>query len=84
MVASLIHLCYIIGYPRDISVHSFIISLLSFCAENNLDHGYPPQGQTSYPPLGHPGYPPWGQMGFPSPFTQVPQQMNPTFSSQNL
>jgi hypothetical protein len=22
-------------------------------------------------------------MGFPSPFTQVPQQMNPTFAGQN-
>jgi hypothetical protein len=39
MVASLIHFCYIIGYP-DISVHFFIISPLSFRAENNLDQWY--------------------------------------------
>jgi hypothetical protein len=39
MVASLIHLCYIIGYP-DISVYFFIISPLSFRAENNLDQWY--------------------------------------------
>jgi hypothetical protein len=36
MVASMIHLCYIIGY-LDISIHFFIISPLSFRAENNLD-----------------------------------------------
>jgi hypothetical protein len=34
MVAYMIHLCYIIGYLCDISVHFFIISPLSFRAEN--------------------------------------------------
>jgi hypothetical protein len=33
--------------------------------------------------LGYTGYPLQGQMGFPSPFMQIPQQMNPTFASQN-
>jgi hypothetical protein len=32
-----IFFCYIIGY-RDISIHLFIISPLSFHGENNLDH----------------------------------------------
>jgi hypothetical protein len=36
MVISMIYLCYIIGY-LNISVHFFIISPLSFHAENNLD-----------------------------------------------
>jgi hypothetical protein len=40
MVSSLIHFCYIIGYPDDISVHLFIISPLSFRAENNPDQWY--------------------------------------------
>jgi hypothetical protein len=39
MVASLIHFCYIIEYLH-ISVHFFIISPLSFRAENNPDQWY--------------------------------------------
>jgi hypothetical protein len=55
-------------------------------------YSYPPQGKTSYPtqnskanypPLSYIGYPPQGQMVFPSPFMQIPQQINPTFASQN-
>jgi hypothetical protein len=39
MVASLIDFSYMIGY-LNISIHLFIISLLSFRAENNTDQWY--------------------------------------------
>jgi hypothetical protein len=40
MVISIIYIFYIIGYLVYISVHLFIISPLSFRAENNLDQWY--------------------------------------------
>jgi hypothetical protein len=54
MVESLIHLCYLIYCDiSDISVHFFIISPLTFRAENNPDQTLDPVSPIHFQPYYH-------------------------------